>query len=372
MFKSENMKRLSIIFVLLLAGISYGQQHDRWNGLVIDETTPEQAIALLGKPTADRKSEFGTLYFDRSLTNDIRKPIYRMLEFGEVGVSTYMMLTFSAGKLVSINAYPKDAPASALVSKLGTGWRLPGKDLTTDFEEWDQPRSSEPRKAATDNLKDVWSMGYGLIAKTSKVFALVSVLPGTQDMNQTSISESGPFWGNVMNLTIVSRTLERKPGEPDAGDGPIPAGTEVVMAPGSSITAETSTGTIKITAGQGLLRSYTWEGATRFVEMGARQKRWQGSLGIGWPGPGDHWKEHNGITRGVLEEAQMRFTTAAAAMKWLSAKGKELPLVYRNDGLVVGYGKNLSRRQLNVEVWQIYIGGKKPKTLAGSQNSKIR
>ena len=215
-------------------------------------------------------------------------------------------------------------------------------------------------------------MGYGLIAKTPKVFALVNVLPGIADVNRTSVSESGPFWGNVLNLTIVSRTLERKPGEPDAGDGSIPAGTEVVMTPGSSITAETSTGTITITAGKGLLRSYTWEGATRSVEMGARQKRWQGSLGIGWPGPGDHWKEHNGITRGVLEEAQMRFTTAAAAMKWVNQKAKELPLVYRNDGLVVGYGKNLSRRQLNVEVWQIYIGGKKPKTLAGSQNSKIR
>ena len=215
-------------------------------------------------------------------------------------------------------------------------------------------------------------MGYGLIAKTPKVFALVNVLPGVEDMDRTSVSEAGPFWGNVLNVTIVSRTLERKPGEREAGDGPIPAGTEVVMAPGSSITAETSIGTIKITAGQGLLRSYTWESATRSVEMGAREKRWQGRLGIGWPGPGDHWKEHNGITRGVLEEAQMRFTTAAAAMKWINQKAKELPLVYRNDGLVVGFGKNLSRRQLNVEVWQIYVNGKKPTTLAGSQDSKIR
>lgn len=370
--QGENMKKLSILFILLLAGISYGQQHDRWNGLVIDETTPEQAIAKLGKPKADTKGEYANLWFERSLTNDIRKPIYRILEFGEVGVSTHIMLTFSAGKLVAITAYPKDAPASELVSKLGTGWRLPVKDAATDFEEWDQPRSSEPRTLVTDNTKGPWTMGYGMIAKTPKVFSLVSVIPGVQDMSRTSVSESGPFWGNVMNLEIVSRSLERKPGEPDAGDGPIPAGAEVVMAPGSSITAETSTGTIKITAGKGLLRSYTWEGATRSVEMGAREKRWQGSLGIGWPGSGDHWKEHNGISRGVLEEGQMRFTSVAAAMKWIKERAKWLPLVYRNDGLLVGFGKNLSRKQLNVEVWQIYINGKKPTKLAGSQDAKIR
>ena len=361
-----------MIFVLLLASIGFGQQHDRWNGLVIDETTPEQAIAKLGKPTADRKSEYVNLEFQRLLTNDTRKPNYRVLEFGKEGVSTTIVLTFSAGKLVAIDAFPKDAPASGLVSKLGTTWRLQVKDPATDLEDWDKPRSQEPKNGKTDNTKGPWTMGYSLIAKTPKVFTLLGVLPTPEDMQRTDVSESGPYWGNVWSLTIVSRTLERKPGEPDAGDGPIPAGTEVVLAPGSSITAETATGAIKITAGQGLLRSYTWEGATRSVEMGARKVRWNGSLGIGWPGPGDHWKEHNGITRGVLEEGQMRFASIAAAMKWLNGKGKEMPVVYRNDGVVVGFGKNLERRQINVEVWQIYINGKKPTALAGSQDAKIK
>ncbi|MBP6004321.1 MAG: hypothetical protein KA746_12880 [Pyrinomonadaceae bacterium] len=362
------MKKLSMIFVLLLASIGFGQQHDRWNGLVIDETTPEQAIAKFGKPNADTKGEYANLWFARSLTNDIRKPIYRTLEFGEVGVSTSMTLTFSAGKLVAITAYPKDAPASEFVNKLGTSWRLPGKDAATDFEEWDKPRSSEPRKAVTDNTKGPWTMGYGLIVKTPKVFALISVIPGVEDMSRTSVSESGPFWGNVMNLEIVSRILERKPGEPEAGDGPIPAGTEAVMAPGSSITAETTTGTITITAGKGLLRSYTWEGATRSVEMRALEGRWKGSLGTEDPS----WREHNGINRGMLDEGNVRFATVAAAMKWINEKSKELPIVYRNDGLLIGFGKNLSRGTINVGVWQIYINGKKPTKLAGSQDAKIR
>lgn len=366
------MKRLSLLIILLIAGIGFGQQADRWNGLVIDETTPEQAIALLGKPVSDRMEGFANLWFQRLLTNETSKKNFRVLRFGKELVTTTMMLTFSSGRLVAIDAFPMDAAANGFINKLGTKWRLPVKDPATEFEEWDQPRSSEPRKAVTDNMKSPWSMGYNLLAKTPSVFAMVSVLPTPSDMSKTEVSEAGPYWGNVMSLTIVSGTLERKPGEPDAEDGPIPKGAEVVMAPGSSITAETATGTITIKAGNGLMRSYTWEGATRSVEMGARNVRWYGSLGLAFPGPGDHWKEHNGITRGVLEEGQMRFATVAAAMKWIKGIAKGTPLVYRNDGLLVAFGKNLSRKQLNVEVWQIYIAGKKPTTLAGSQDSKIR
>ena len=360
-----------MLLVLLIVGTGFGQQPDRWNGLVIDETTPEQAVALLGKPVADGKSGFANLWFQRLLTNETSKENYRVLQFGKELVSTTMMLTFSAGKLVAIDAFPKDAAANGFISKLGTKWRLPVKDPATDFEDWDQPRSAEIGKATTD-VKSPWSMGYNLFAKTPTVFAMVGVLPTANDMTKTEVSEAGPYWGNVWSLSIVSRTLERKPGEPEAGDGPIPAGTEVVMAPGSSITAETATGTITITAGKGLLRSYTWEGATRSVEMGARKVRWYGSLGLAFPGPGDHWKEHNGITRGVLEEGQMRFASLAAAMKWINDRSKGTPLVYRNDGLLIAFGKNLPRKQLNVEVWQIYINGQKPTTLAGSQDAKIR
>ncbi len=366
------MKKLSILLILFLAGIGFGQEHDRWNGLVIDDTTPEQAIALLGKPTDDTTSGFSNLWFGRLLTNDTGKPIFRSLEFGKEGETTKIFLTFSAGKLAAIDAFPKDARASELISKLGNKWRLQTEDdAANEFENWDQPRGAEVKRAST-NAENPWSMGYNLLAKTPKVFAMVGVVPTADDMTKTEVIESGPFWGNVLQLSIVSRKLERKPGEPDAADGAIPAGTEVVMAPNSSITAETSTGTITITSGKGLMRSYTWEGATRSVEMEARTKRWYGSLGLSFPGPGDHWKEHNGITRGVLEEAQIRFTTVAAAMKWIKERSKWLPLVYRNDGLLVGFRKALPRRQLNVEVWQIYINGRKPKTLLGSQDAKIR
>ncbi len=157
---------------------------------------------------------------------------------------------------------------------------------------------------------------------------------------------------------------------PLTGKEPVPPKNEVVMSPGMRITATTPVGVITVTAVDALTRSYTWEGATRSVEMGPRHERWYGSLGLYYPGPGFHWKEHKGIARAVVEEGQQHFKTAEEAMKWIKSRDW-IPFVYRDDGLMVGWGKTLPRKQLNVEVWQILIDGKKPERLTGSQNDKI-
>ena len=77
---------------------------------------------------------------------------------------------------------------------------------------------------------------------------------------------------------------------------------ELVMSKGDKVIATTETGRIEITADDGLNRSYTWDGATRSAELEPRKKRWYGSMGAYYPGPGEHWKNNNGITRGVLQE----------------------------------------------------------------------
>ncbi len=98
--------------------------------------------------------------------------------------------------------------------------------------------------------------------------------------------------------------------------------------------------------------------------------RWYGSLGLFNPGAGEHWRNHHGITRCVTEEGQQHFKTLDEAMKWIQ-KRAWMPFVYREDGLMVAWDKNLDRMQLSVEVWQILINGKKPKGLPGSERDKI-
>ena len=149
------------------------------------------------------------------------------------------------------------------------------------------------------------------------------------------------------------------------------AKTEFAMRPGETITATTPNGTIQIRAKDWLGRAYTWDGATRSVVMWPRDERWYGSLGVYYPGPGRHWKEHRGITRGVVQEGQHHFDSVEAAMEWIG-KQTWMPAVYRNDGLMVAWGKVLDREQLNVDVWQIMVNGAKPTTLPGATDSAIR
>jgi hypothetical protein len=136
----------------------------------------------------------------------------------------------------------------------------------------------------------------------------------------------------------------------------VPNKNEIVMSKGMKITATTPEGTIIVTAGNGLKKSYTWEGDTRSVIMWPRGERWYGSMGLYYPGPGNHWKEHNGITRSVVQEGQQHFDTAEEALEWLKLP-RHNSCVHNDNGLVV-CSKSLSRKQLNVDVWQIFIGGK--------------
>jgi ankyrin repeat protein len=152
--------------------------------------------------------------------------------------------------------------------------------------------------------------------------------------------------------------------------GRLPATCEVVMSPGMKITATTSVGTIAVTAADELTRSYTWDGGTRSVEMEPHKSRYLGSLGLFFQGADVHWREHHGIARCSTEEGQQDFKTVEEVMKWINEPERMRP-VYRDDGLMVGWYKDLPRKMLDVHVWQILINGKKPTRLPGSQNDKI-
>jgi len=114
--------------------------------------------------------------------------------------------------------------------------------------------------------------------------------------------------------------------------------------------------------------------------MMARSTRWYGALGIYDPagrGPlGLLFGKLfgcNGISRTVVEEAQVHFTKNSAAERWIELQSK-LPFetVWSNDGLLVQWGVSPSRQQLNVSVWQLCVAGLKPTQLRGASNEAIQ
>lgn len=157
---------------------------------------------------------------------------------------------------------------------------------------------------------------------------------------------------------------------------------EMVMPPMSQITATTGVGKISITAGEGFSRCYSWDEATGCLNLDARQERWHGSLGAGSDGFMQFWRNNDGIDRAVTDEGQHNFSTEAEFGDWLKTEFgtvviNEVSPVYRDNGLLVGWlkGAGLGGRgrgeTLGVWVEQIYINGKKPTKLPGSQNDKI-
>ena len=150
---------------------------------------------------------------------------------------------------------------------------------------------------------------------------------------------------------------------------------ELVLREGARFTATTKSGTIAVIAGPGFNRTYEWNGCSLRAAMGARSKRWYGALGIydaaGSFGLFDWLIGCKGISRTVVEEAQVHFSTQQGAERWMMSRSKAFDSVWSNDGLFIQWGVSPGRNQINADVWQICIAGKWPVQLRGAKDEAI-
>ncbi len=89
---------------------------------------------------------------------------------------------------------------------------------------------------------------------------------------------------------------------------------DLVLAPGERATC----GEYQIEATSTLERTISWDGATRSLTLWPREAEWDGHFGAYYPGPGNHWTEHNGVSRCVYDESVVRFPDRKTAVEWLS------------------------------------------------------
>lgn len=158
------------------------------------------------------------------------------------------------------------------------------------------------------------------------------------------------------------------------------ASAELVLQEGVRLSATTPSGTVSVTAGQGFGRTYEWNGCSLEASMMARSTRWYGALGIYDPagsGPVGLLFGRifgcNGISRTVVQEAQVHFATRGGAERWINRQLK-LPFeaVWTNDGLLLQWGVSPGRQQLNADLWQVCIAGLKPTQLRGARDELIQ
>ncbi len=144
---------------------------------------------------------------------------------------------------------------------------------------------------------------------------------------------------------------------------------ELVMTPGMTIEANTPAGKITIDAIDDLTRRYSWNSYKRTFRHNIRNRRWYGSMGM-------HGPDSESEIHVALNEGQQHFYSTEEALFWLIWENKRMQYVYTSDGLVIGW-KDIKNKEdgslyaLVVNVWQIYIQGKKPTELYGANNDKI-
>ena len=155
---------------------------------------------------------------------------------------------------------------------------------------------------------------------------------------------------------------------------------ELVLQEDVRLSATTASGTLRVIAGEGLARTYEWNGCSLESSMMARYERWYGARGI--YDPADRGPVGllfgklfgcNGISRTVVEEAQIHFTKRSTAEWWIERQaGSLFESVWSNDGLLVVWGVSPNRQQLSVYVWQVCIAGLKPNQLRGARDEAIQ
>jgi hypothetical protein len=158
---------------------------------------------------------------------------------------------------------------------------------------------------------------------------------------------------------------------------------ELVMPPFSQIRATDAGDSITVTAGDDLVRCFTWDDATGCLKLSLMHQDW--GLGGGNAGASTNglpmdwaWRNKGGIYRAIAREAQQHLKSTEEFPTWLhrftsgDIRGN-YSFAYRDDGLVVVWSKNVAYNAgtLDVDVWQIYVGDHKPTKLPGSRNDEI-
>lgn len=144
---------------------------------------------------------------------------------------------------------------------------------------------------------------------------------------------------------------------------------DAVLSEGEVIQATNKNGTVRVSYVSTTKRKYEWDGRSRVIKMIPRQERFGGKLGL--YEPADSWGLNPFEIRLVVEEAVRSFDDEADLQAALGEGSSVMDWVYTNDGLVVGFGRIPSRKQIDIDIFQFLVRGKKPTSLQASRPEQI-
>jgi hypothetical protein len=204
-------------------------QPDGWRGLVIDLSTPEDAIRILGQPSSDKRNQNLTLMMiDKWLAGGkYKQKIFRTLTFKKPTGFNEARLSFLEDSLVMIVLEPQtgDTPNWFDPDDLAVAF---GTKFT--YQEWHIGKKLPPLTEFLQSVGDVppkeFSEIYDMIAVSQRSLILARVNnikardvgPGCYQCSEEENRKnkrrdaSGTFPGQVWHIEIVSRKLGHSEG----------------------------------------------------------------------------------------------------------------------------------------------------------------
>jgi hypothetical protein len=210
------MKKLALLLSLALAFciLTSAQEQDkpmpdRWRGLIIDQSTTEDAIKVLGQPASDKTDNFRPYPFDKRIST--KGKTFRHLKFKGINGLDSALLVFTDNKLVSISLDLKDhIAASAIPNNYGIEFEPKIGALSSSSNPRDYERHEG--KLYPKN----YPAGYYLVGETPEVWigaAINNSSFGSMMMGSSRGSTgAGAFPGKAMSVIIVSRSLANREG----------------------------------------------------------------------------------------------------------------------------------------------------------------
>jgi hypothetical protein len=189
---------VAIILAFAFTGLASAQedkaQPDRWHGLVLDQSTPEDVIKLLGPPKKDGQTRVFVSPLENWLTKRCKEKVFRTLEFGKLEGIDKATLSFMDNRLVVIwlEVKKENISTNDLANLYGMSFTAVGGSNQLPLRPQDLTESR--RSLYPPPSGGIVSM-YDLVGISERSFVTAFVADS-----------------RVMILTLISRTLETHEG----------------------------------------------------------------------------------------------------------------------------------------------------------------
>jgi hypothetical protein len=195
-----------------LALSSFGKQAtsykpNGWQALVLDQTTSEEAVRILGQPAADTVDRLYIHNIDQWVTARHKERIFRVLTYKKIGEVDKAELGFLDNKLVRVflKYDEKKFPAKDLSARIGLDFVMVEGEVPSDSV----PSMYEGQKEAL--VPKVYPTAYYMVCVTPQSLVSAKIISRGKAVFKEAfrVKTKESFPGSLIHLEMISMSLAK-------------------------------------------------------------------------------------------------------------------------------------------------------------------